>query len=146
MKNLSKYTVESLNKTNYPELDNTLTKREKKKLQDFLYKELSNTSLTSKYYQDNDWSGVRKVTSTLADIIAEYSNKSGKEFEVSVYPDNGGYRMSKDCMSQWKQYIVDITLKGAEKPSLTGTLNRHAAGSTDDPFERYDITVCVNYW
>ena len=55
MKNLSKYTVESLNKTNYPELDNTLTKREKKKLQDFLYKELSNTSLTSKYYQDNDW-------------------------------------------------------------------------------------------
>ena len=69
MKNLSEYTVESLNKTNYPELDNTLTKREKKKLQDFLYKELSNTSLTSKYYQDNDWSGVRKVTSTLADII-----------------------------------------------------------------------------
>ena len=68
------------------------------------------------------------------------------EYEVSIAPDNGGYRKSKDGMSQWKQYKVEIYVKGAEQPFMGGTLNCHAAGTVEDPFETYDMSCCIGYW
>ena len=67
------------------------------------------------------------------------------EYEVSIAPDEGGYRKSKDGMSQWKQYKVEIFVKGAEQPFMGGTLNCHAAGTVEDPFDMYDMSCCIGY-
>lgn len=87
---------------------------------------------TSRLYNDDYWKGVddiRKAISSISDIK-----------ETLIYPINGGYRTSKDGMSQWKEYEVELT---GEDFVIKGTLNCHAAGSVDDPFDKYDMSLVI---
>ena len=125
-------------------LDKSIKAPEKKKVQNAIYKQLEKTGTTGKFYHDDAWEGVGLVKKDIEDAFKNIKN-APHEYEVSIAPDNGGYRKSKDGMSQWKQYKVEIYVKGAEIPFMGGTLNCHAAGTVDDPFDTYDMSLCIGY-
>lgn len=125
-------------------LDKSIKAPEKRKVQNAIYKELEKTGVTGRFYRDTSWEGVKLVRQTITNALDKIKNVE-HEYEVSIAPDEGGYRKSKDGMSQWKQYKVEIYVKGAEEPFMIGTLNCHAAGTTEDPFSMYDMSCCVGY-
>ena len=125
-------------------LDKSIKAPEKKKVQNAIYKQLEKTGTTGKFYHDDAWEGVRLVKKDIQDAFKTIKNPE-HEYEVSIAPDDGGYRKSKDGMSQWKQYKVEIYVKGAEDPFMVGTLNCHAAGTVQDPFDMYDMSCCIGY-
>jgi len=125
-------------------LDKSIKAPEKKKVQNAIYKQLEKTGTTGKFYRDDAWEGVRLVKKDIEDAFKNIKN-APHEYEVSIAPDDGGYRKSKDGMSQWKQYKVEIYVKGAEDPFMVGTLNCHAAGTVQDPFDMYDMSCCIGY-
>ena len=125
-------------------LDKSIKAPEKKKVQNAIYKQLEKTGTTGRFYRDDAWEGVRLVKKDIEDAFKNIKD-APHEYEVSIAPDDGGYRKSKDGMSQWKQYKVEIYVKGAEDPFMVGTLNCHAAGTVQDPFDMYDMSCCIGY-
>ena len=125
-------------------LDKSIKASEKKKVQNAIYKQLEKTGTTGRFYRDESWEGVKLVRKDIQDAFKTIKNPE-HEYEVSIAPDDGGYRKSKDGMSQWKQYKVEIYVKGAEDPFMIGTLNCHAAGTVQDPFDMYDMSCCIGY-
>ena len=126
------------------EFDKSIKAPEKRKVQNAIYKQLEKTGTTGRFYRDESWEGVRLVKKDIEDAFKNIKN-APHEYEVSIAPDDGGYRKSKDGMSQWKQYKVEIYVKGAEDPFMVGTLNCHAAGTVQDPFDMYDMSCCIGY-
>jgi len=139
MKDITQYINESV-----MEWDKSVKAPEKKKVKDAIYKELEKNNTTGKFYRDTNWEGVRIVKKDIENAFKNVKNPE-HEYEVSIAPDDGGYRTSKDGYSKWKQYKVEIYVKGAELPFMGGTLNCHAAGTVEDPFETYDMSCCIGY-
>jgi len=126
------------------ELDKSIKAAEKRKIQNAIYRQLEKTGTTGKFYRDDNWEGVRLVKKDIEDAFKTIKNAE-HEYEVSIAPDNGGYRRSSDGMSQWKEYRVEIYVKDNDLPFMIGTLNCHAAGTVDDPFSMYDMSCCIGY-
>ncbi len=85
--------------------------------------------ITSHLYHDENWHGVTLVVDAIESL--------GYDCEVSV--KDGGYRENDGA--KWKEYLLLIrTPDGFE---IHGTLNCHAAGTTEDPFERYDMSLVM---
>lgn len=143
MKQLCNYITENF-KINSQNVDIIIKTPEKKKVQNAIYKQLEKTGTTGHYYHDDNWGGVSLVKKDIEDAFKTIKNPE-HEYEVSIAPDDGGYRKSKDGMSQWKQYKVEIFVKKSDTPFLTGTLNCHAAGTVEDPFDSYDMSCCISY-
>ena len=149
MKDLKDKIFESSFSFSETEFDKSIKAPEKKKVQNAIYKQLEKTNTTGHYYHDDYWEGVKLVRKDIEDAFKTIKNPE-HEYEVSIAPDEGGYRTSKDGMSQWKQYKVEIyknPLDSNEKPEpfMIGTLNCHAAGSVKDPFDAYDMSFCISY-
>lgn len=140
MKTLTSYILE-----NRVELDKTIKTAERRKVYDAVYKYLGKTGVTGKLYRDENWQGVAAVRKDVDDALKKVSEKTGNKYEVSIAADNGGYQKSKDGMSQWKAYKVEFFANGNELPFIVGTLNCHAAGSVDDPFDAYDMSFVISY-
>ena len=152
MKSLKHFIVES-----YTDgiLDKSVKASERKKVYNAIYNKLDSTKVTGRLYRDDGWEGVRLVTKDVKDALEELNSKrsDGYQYEVSIAPDNGGYRKSNDGMSQWKQYKVELykvhkDFKEDEEdpePFIVGTLNCHAAGTIKDPFAAYDMSFCISY-
>lgn len=96
--------------------------------------------VTSRIYKDDHWQGVSDICSAI----------EGAGFDVEVTVRNGGYRNSLGGdtlhagghdVSYWKEYLLTVT--SPEGVSVDGTLNCHAAGSVDDPFDRYDMSLVL---
>lgn len=117
---------------------------EKRKIQNAIYKELQKTGTTGRFYHDDAWQGVDLVRQDITNALKNIKNPE-HEYEVSIAPDNGGYRTSKDGLSKWKQYKIEIFVKGDDESFMGGTLNCHAAGTVEDPFDTYDMSCCVGY-
>ena len=136
-------------------LDKSVKIPERKKVYNAIYNKLDSTKVTGHLYRDGSWEGVRLVTKDVKDALEELNSKrsDGYQYEVSIAPDNGGYRKSNDGMSQWKQYKVELykvhkdfnTDEEYPEPFMIGTLNCHAAGTIKDPFAAYDMTFCISY-
>lgn len=84
--------------------------------------------LTSRLYNDDHWQGVNDVRDALGKL----------GIESDIYPIDGGYRQNKDGDSFWKEYQVQLQYGGVV---VNGILNCYAAGSVEDPFDRYDMTL-----
>jgi hypothetical protein len=82
--------------------------------------------LTSRMYRDDAWQGVWE--------LCAYIEKLG--FDVSVSVKDGGYR--KNDLSQWKEYELEISLGEIVVPAR---LWASAAGTEDDPFGMYDLSM-----
>ena len=136
-------------------LDKSVKIPERKKVYNAIYNKLDSTKVTGHLYRDESWEGVRLVTKDVKDALEELNSKrsDGYQYEVSIAPDNGGYRKSNDGMSQWKQYKVELYKVHKDfnadeeypEPFMIGTLNCHAAGTIKDPFAAYDMTFCISY-
>lgn len=110
------------------------------KLVNMIYKEVERLRLTSKLYKDEYWQGPSDVFNCIRDVIA----KTGGDYELVVNVPNGGYRKSKDGMSEWKEYELEIISVDDGKTVIIGMLNAHAAGKVSDPFSEYDMSLILN--
>lgn len=110
------------------------------KLVNMIYKEVERLRLTSKLYKDEYWQGPSDVFNCIRDVIA----KTGGDYELVVNVPNGGYRKSKDGMSEWKEYELEIISVDDGKTVIIGLLNAHAAGKVNDPFSAYDMSLILN--
>jgi hypothetical protein len=104
----------------------------KRKLIRKLYKETQ--ELTSHIYRDDDWRHVSDSFAFIRDIIGDIG-------ELSVRVENGGYVKDKDGIPMYKEYLFNIVLN--DNSEINGSLKCHAAGSVEDPFDRYDITITM---
>lgn len=101
----------------------------KKRLINTIYKVTH--KITGQLYTDDYWQGVKNVEEAIASLgITNYN----------IYPENGGYRKSQDGLSHWKEYKVEIEYGGV---TVNGTLNCHVAGTVEDPFSRYDMSLVL---
>lgn len=102
----------------------------KKGLINFIYRLIS--QYTASLYHDEHWGGVQIIIDTIRNIDGVT--------DVSYWAPNGGYRKNYEGV-QWKEYMLKIeTVQGIV---IEGQINAHAAGSVEDPFDRYDITVVL---
>ena len=104
----------------------------KKKIINKIYK--ATQDITSHIYGDDDW---RNVSNTLKVI----ENTIANDGEMSVWVEDGGYQKSLGEYPNYKEYKFKIDLyQGGE---INGSLKCHAAGSMNDPFDKYDITITL---
>lgn len=103
----------------------------KKKYIRHIYKALDKTKATSRFYSDESWEGKNYV----CDVIANVEGVTN--FECWV--ENGGYRRTNDGV-RYKEYRILVEFG---EISIEGTLTCHSAGTVEDPFARYDITVVL---
>lgn len=89
--------------------------------------------ITGRMYKDENWHGVTLVVDAIESL--------GYDCEVTV--KDGGYRSNPNDPfgMPWKEYLLRIeTPEGFE---IKGTLNCHSAGTTEDPFEKYDMSLVL---
>lgn len=122
---MTKYTISEsrLKELVVEEVKSVVTKR---RLINVVYK--ATQQLTSRLYNDDHWQGVNDVRDALGKL----------GIESDIYPIDGGYRQNKDGDAFWKEYQVQFQYGGVV---VNGILNCHAAGSVEDPFDRYDMTL-----
>lgn len=111
------------------------------KLLNAIYKEIERSRITSKLYHDEHWQGPNEAFKLINDVIDRYGDG---EYKVIYSVPDGGYRKSKDGMSQWKEYDIDIYKDDDTRPVISGHLNAHAAGKVNDPFSSYDMTIVLS--
>lgn len=105
------------------------------KIKNHIYKVVS--PMTSHLYKDEDWSGVASVFAAIRKVLANLS----ESLDLRVRVEDGGYRENDGA--HWKEYCLSIVDEANEKQVLAGHLNAHGAGSIEDPFARYDMTVVL---
>ena len=72
------------------------------------------------------------------DII---KNVIGEEGEVDVTVKNGGYWKGVGETPNYKEYLLKINMNNGME--INGSLKCHSAGTMEDPFDRYDITITL---
>lgn len=137
MKDLLTYITEKI------KIEIEVSSKEKNDVRKAIYKELQKNNTTGKFYKDTNWQGVINVQKDVQNALDWMFRKYHHEYEVSIYPENGGYKKNNDG-TQWKEYKVDLFIKGQEEPFMSGILNCHAAGRMDDPFGMYDMSFMLN--
>lgn len=88
--------------------------------------------LTAGIVRDNSWEHVSEVFECIENML-----QGDGELEVTV--KNGGYGQSRDGLSKYKRYDFIIYLNMGV--NIEGVLTCHGAGTEDDPFGRYDMTI-----
>jgi hypothetical protein len=114
--------------------------KEKNLIKRKVFKELEKNKRSAKIYRDTNWQAVIDVRNDIQGVLDSLFRETAHEYDVSIAPINGGYRKNNEG-TQWKEYKIELFLKQQDEPFMTGQLNCHAAGSVDDPFDRYDITI-----
>lgn len=110
------------------------------RLYNAIYKEVEKRRLTSHIYHDDYWSGVTDIKTCIEYVI----DKLGADVSLSVWCENGGYRTNRTADAQWKEYLFRIYDESTDKTLINGIINCHAAGTVDDPFSSYDMTLIMN--
>lgn len=128
--------AEALNESQHKDLVKKLIKNpvlseSSKKMKNRIYKSIYRSGLTSKLYHDDHWGGVK----SLIELISTVEGVT----DVNFGAKDGGYRKNNEG-TEWKEYMVEITTIDGK---LEGMLTAHAAGSVQDPFDRYDITLVI---
>ena len=106
----------------------------KTRIKNRIYKAIS--AMTSHIYKDDDWRAVSNVFATIRETLSTF--EAGLELVVSVI--DGGYRENNGA--HWKEYRLAIEDSNG-KQLFSGTLNAHGAGTIEDPFARYDMSVVL---
>lgn len=104
----------------------------KKKYINLIYKNIKD--LTSKFYRDSNWEGVSNLFNRIENVIKDYG-------ELDIWVENGGYWKSYGEFPNYKEYKFAIQLN--DGPIINGSLKCHAAGTMEDTFDKYDITVTL---
>lgn len=106
----------------------------KTRIKNSLYKVIQ--PLTSHIYRDDDWLAVSNVFANMRNVLKDFA--CGLDMAVSVV--DGGYRENNGA--KWKEYRLTIEDSDG-KEIIAGHLNAHAAGSVENPFGKYDMSVVL---
>lgn len=128
MKNLKDKIFES--SVSDTELDKSIERSEKKKVQNAIYKQFEKTGTTSRYYKDDMQEALKLVKKDIQDAFKTIENTE-HEYEVYMVPMR---RLSTIDQSPYgeickKRYKVEIFVKGAKLPFMCGTLNCYPSGT-----------------
>ena len=104
----------------------------KKKYINRIYKSIQ--KLTSYIYKDDNWSAAKNVLETISNVI-------GNDGEFDVWCENGGYWKRISEFPNYKEFKIRINLNNGVE--INGSLKCHSAGTLEDPFSSYDITVTL---
>lgn len=105
----------------------------KKKYINLIYKAVEKT--LSGIHRDDNWSNVFHVFDIISDTLGE------DQWDINVWCENGGYWKRAGEFPNYKEYKVQITsTTGIE---INGSLKCHSAGTMEDPFSRYDMTLTL---
>jgi hypothetical protein len=132
-KKLIKLTEQDLNNIVKETINEITNSYQKKKLINLIHKRTQ--ILTSKLYHDEAWQGVKQIYNTIQNIV-------GNEGEVSMWCENGGYWKQLGEFPNYKEYKLQIKLN--DNIEINGSVKCHAAGTIEDTFKNYDITI--NMW
>ena len=137
LKNIIKETLETMLKKpggdfNYVNESSSVSSL-KKKMINKIYKNV--TPLISSIYKDDNWQQVNKVLSAVESVVEPFNG------ELNVWCENGGYWKRIDEFPNYKEYKLSITF--ADDLIINGSLKCHSAGTMEDPFDRYDITLTL---
>lgn len=105
----------------------------KKKWINKIYKVI--TPLTSSIYRDDAWQNAKYVLNAIENVV-------NKNAEMNVWCENGGYWKQIHEFPNYKEYKFSIYFP-EDDFEINGSLKCHAAGTLENPFERYDITVTM---
>lgn len=94
------------------------------------------SDMTSHRYRDQSWEGVSEVFGRIRAVLNAYR----PDLSLDVRVENGGYR--ENGGGKWKEYLLSIQDEEG-KEVIGGNLNAHAAGTVEDPFKAYDMTVVL---
>lgn len=120
------------NKLNENKINESSNSYLKKKYINFIYNSLKND--LNKMYKDDDWGAVSMIYQKLKTIL----NDKG---DVEMRVENGGYWKRMGEFPNYKEYKIIITLN--EGIIINGSLKCHAAGTIEDTFKYYDITLTM---
>jgi hypothetical protein len=105
----------------------------KKKVINQLYKHTK--QFTTHLYKDDNWAAVSQAFKTIEAVI-------GDSGELEVRVENGGYWKQIGEFPNYKEYKFTIILNNGIE--IGGSLKCHAAGTMEDVFEKYDMTI--TFW
>lgn len=107
---------------------------DKRSLKNRLYKALR--PINGKYYRDENGQAIQDFKQIVNGIIEE-------PLRLDVFVFDGGYRTSKDGYTHWKEYDFEIYDSTTNKNIIDGKITCGAAGTVEDPFSRYDVTITM---
>ncbi len=91
--------------------------------------------LTGHLYKDDNWAGVYEFFDIMRQRIPE--------LDIKYWVVDGGYsHPGDDGMPRRKTYNIGI--KTPEGVDISGMLHCDAAGTVENPFEAYDMTLLLN--
>lgn len=91
--------------------------------------------LTSHLYKDDNWAGVYRLLDTI--------KQAAPEVQFTFGATDGGYSNSgEDGMPRRKTYEINGTTPNGK--TIVGQLHCDAAGTVENPFSAYDMTLILN--
>lgn len=91
--------------------------------------------LTSHLYKDDNWASVYRLFDTIKQSVPEVS--------FTVGATDGGYsNQGEDGMPRRKTYDIQATTPNGK--TIIGQLHCDAAGTVENPFSAYDMTLILN--
>ena len=106
----------------------------KKKYINRIYKAIIQEKITSHLYSDEHWEGVDNAFNVIENVI-------NSEGENDIRVENGGYWKRAGEFPNYKEYKFTITLNNGIV--INGSLKCHSAGTLENPFGSYDITITM---
>jgi hypothetical protein len=104
----------------------------KKKYINLIYKAVKEP--LSGIHRDDNWNIVFNIFEIINDTLGEY-------WDIDVRCDHGGYWKPITEFPNYKEFKVKIvSTTGIE---INGSLKCHSAGTMEDPFSRYDMTLTL---
>ena len=104
----------------------------KKKYINRIYK--ATKQITSRIYSDEYWKGVEDAFNAIENVI-------NSEGENNIRVENGGYWKRAGEFPNYKEYKFTIILNNGIE--INGSLKCHSAGTLENPFDSYDITITM---
>lgn len=106
----------------------------KKKYIRMIYKNAA--PFLSNIFKDDDWRHVSELLNNINNVVE--SNNG----ELNVWCENGGYWKRLGEFPNYKEYKLTITFV-EEDIEINGSIKCHTAGTMEDTFGRYDITLTL---
>lgn len=90
-------------------------------------------------FSDESWENVNDVFHAIDMVINAANAQAGSQVFYSSF-ESAGYKQSNDGTAHWKEYRFTLNDRKRNQ-SRVGVLNCCAAGTIENPFEKYDMVL-----
>ena len=99
-----------------------------------IYNAANKRHLSSKLYHDETWNALNEYDEVIADL----------GYEFTYWVENGGYGDYDEYTHMPTSKTYNIRISCGDGKDIEGYIKMMAAGSVQDPFDRYD--TCMVLW